>query len=299
VETWIDNAVLGDAAGSAADSGLDGHGCETRCSHRDSGSRPGRGSVGGDRPLLFVLHLILLLFIPTLTPTLHAQDGRKTARAVRVSEGSIRVDGHLDDQAWREAPPITEFVQKEPAEGVRPTEEMDVRIVYDDGAIYIGARMHNRKQTPIQAPLGRRDAVNQAEYLLVHLDTFFDRRTAYAFGVTASGVRIDRYYPQDNEDNFDDGFDPVWEARTSVENQAWTAELWIPFSQLRFNDQGQQTWGLNLERSTPTLNEMDYWVAVPRTERVWASAFGDLRGIEGVRPTARIEVVPYVVQPAR
>src|SRR5688572_21966868 len=221
-----------------------------------------------------------------------AQDEeRRQATAVRVSEGSIRLDGQLDDPAWSTARPITQFVQKEPVEGAPPTEEMNVRIVYDNDAVYIGARMYNRGLRAIQAPLGRRDGVDQAEYLLVHLDTFLDRRTAYAFGVTAAGVRIDRYYPQDSEDDFDDGFDPVWEARTSVENQAWTAELWIPFSQLRFNDQGQQTWGLNLERSTPTLNEMDYWVAVPRTERVWASAFGDLRGIEGVRPTARIEVV--------
>lgn len=237
---------------------------------------------------------ILFLSIPTLSATLEAQDGRKQATAVQISEGSIRVDGHLNDAAWSQAQPITDFVQKEPTEGARPTEEMDVRIVYDDGAVYIGARMYNRGQTPIQAPLGRRDAVNQAEYLLIHLDTFFDRRTAYAFGVTASGVRIDRFYPQDSENNFDEGFDPVWEVRTAFENQAWTAELWIPFSQLRFNDQEQQAWGLNLQRSTPTLDEMDYWVAVPRTERVWASAFGDLRGMEGIRPTARIEVLPYV-----
>jgi hypothetical protein len=126
------------------------------------------------------------------------------------------------------------------------------------------------------------------------LDTFYDRRTAYAFGVTASGVRIDRYYPQDNENDFDEGFDPVWEARTNIGDETWTAELWIPFSQLRFNDQDEQTWGLNLQRFTPTLNEMDYWVAVPRTQRVWASSFGDLRGIEDVRPSARIEVLPYV-----
>ena len=190
--------------------------------------------------------------------------------------------------------PITDFVQKEPDEGAAPNEDMDVRIVYDNDAIYIGARMYNRERAAIQAPLGRRDAVAQAEYLLVHLDTFYDRRTSYAFGVTAAGVRIDRYYPQDNENNFDEGFDPIWQARTAIQDQAWTAELWIPFSQLRFNHREQQIWGLNLQRFTPTLNEMDYWVAVPRTERVWTSRFGDLQGIEGIRPSARVEVVPYV-----
>ena len=238
--------------------------------------------------------LSALLIVPMLNPVLCAQDDRKQAHATRISEGSVRLDGVLDDQVWRESVPITDFIQKEPNEGGPPTEKMEVRIVYDDSAVYIGARMYNRERTPIQAPLGRRDVVDQAEYVLVHLDTFYDRRTSYAFGVTAAGVRIDRYYPQDRETNFDAGFDPVWQARMNIEDDAWTAELWIPFSQLRFNDRDLQVWGLNIQRATPNLNEMNYWVAVPRTERVWASRFGDLRGIEGIRSTARIEVLPYV-----
>jgi hypothetical protein len=220
---------------------------------------------------------------------------RKQAQAVRVADGSIRLDGRLDDEAWRHAVPVTDFVQKEPNEGVPPTEETEVRIVYDDTALYVGARMHDRGHAGIQAPLGRRDDVeDQAEFFLVAFDTFQDRLTAYGFGVTATGVRIDRYYRRDDEANLDEGFDPVWQARTAQESDGWTAELWIPFSQLRFNERPAQVWGMNLQRSTPTLNEMDYWVPVPRTERGWASRFGDLRGIEGVRPTKRIEVLPYI-----
>ena len=97
--------------------------------------------------------------------------------------------------------------------------------------------MYSRDPSTIQAPLGRRDLVSQAEHIFVSLDTYSDRRTAYTFGVTASGVRLDRYHPRDDEDFFDVGFDPVWEAQTSIDARGWTAELWIPFSQLRFNDQ--------------------------------------------------------------
>lgn len=248
------------------------------------------------------VNLCAVSFLLLLTSALGAQDRndgasgeRKQATAVRVADGAIRIDGRLDDDAWRQAVPITNFTQKEPNEGVPPTEEMEVRIVYDNSAIYIGARMYNRAQVAIQAPLGRRDNVeDQAEYVLVSLDTFRDRLTAYGFGVSATGVRIDRYFRQDDETNFDEGFDPVWEAKTDIEEQSWTAELWIPFSQLRFNEQAEQVWGLNMQRSTPTINEVDYWVPVPRTERGWASRFGDLRGIEAVRPTKRIEVLPYV-----
>jgi hypothetical protein len=239
---------------------------------------------------VIICALWILLLFPSGLP---AQV--KQAQAVRVTGGAVRIDGLLDDVPWNQAVPIQDFIQKEPNEGLPPTERTEVRILYDDSALYIGARMYSRERGGIQAPLGRRDGVEDlAEYLMVSLDTFHDRLTAYSFGVTATGVRLDRYYPQDDEGRFDEGFDPVWQARTNIEEESWTAELWIPFSQLRFNDQAEQVWGLNLQRFTPTLNEMDYWIPVPRTETAWASRFGGLRGIEGIRPTKRIEALPYV-----
>jgi hypothetical protein len=114
------------------------------------------------------------------------------------------------------------------------------------------------------------------------------------FGVTAAGVRIDRYHSSDQEDSFDSGFDPVWKAETNVLADQWTAELWIPFSQLRFNPRTDLTWGLNLYRFRPTLDEADYWILIPRTVRAWASRFGDVSGINGVVPPRRIEALPYV-----
>jgi len=218
---------------------------------------------------------------------------RKQATATRVPNGSIRVDGRLDDEAWEKASPITDFIQKEPTEGAAPTDAMDVRIVYDDDVLYVGARMFS-KDGRIQAPLGRRDNIDQAEHILVSFDTFLDRRTAFVYGVTAAGVRIDRYHSADQEDSFDSGYDPVWRAETNVAGDQWTAELWIPFSQLRFNPQSALTWGLNLYRFRPTLDEADYWILIPRTVRAWSSRFGDISGINGVVPPRRIEASPYV-----
>ncbi len=200
--------------------------------------------------------------------------GRKQATALRIANGAVRVDGRLEEDTWRAATPITDFVQKEPTEGAQPTDPMEVRFAYDDSALYIGARMVSREGRGIQAPLGRRDNVEQAEYILVAFDTFLDRRTAVAFGVTASGVRVDRLHSSDSEESFDAGFDPVWEARTAVSADEWTAELWIPFSQLRFNRQSRQVWGLNIHRFRPTLDEDDYWILIPRTQRAWSSRFG-------------------------
>lgn len=220
---------------------------------------------------------------------------RKQAHATRLPSEAIRFDGRLDDQIWLTATPITDFVQAEPVEGAEPSDPMEVRFLYDETALWVGARMRRSPGAPpIQAPMSRRDDGAQAEYLQVELDTYLDRRTAYMFGVTAAGVRLDHFHPTDNETDFDDQFDPVWEAKTANDGDGWTAELWMPFSQLRFNNQPERIWGLNVKRWRPELNEEDYWVVVGRTERGWASRFGDLRGIDGVRPRTRLEILPYV-----
>jgi hypothetical protein len=221
---------------------------------------------------------------------------RKRASATRVDNGTIRVDGHLDEAVWVRAPAITDFIQKEPVQGASPTDDMEVRFAYDGGAFYVGARMWARNARGIQAPLSRRDVSDQAEYILIALDTFLDRRTSFVLGVTASGVRLDRYHGTDAEDAFDTGYDVVWGARTSIDEAGWSAEMWVPFTQLRFNPEEALTWGLNIQRFRPTLNEEDTWVLIPRTVRAWASRFGDLQGVSDVTPARRVELLPYVAE---
>jgi hypothetical protein len=224
---------------------------------------------------------------------------RKQASAVRVPARAIQVDGRLDDEAWRLVPGLTEFTQKEPSQGAAPSDRMDVRFAYDDDALYVGARMYARDPAAIQAPLSRRDVGHQSEHLLVSLDTYLDRRTAYTFGVTASGVRLDHYHRGDNETDIDASFDPVWQAEAVIDAEGWTAEMRIPFTQLRFNDRARQVWGLNVDHWIPSRNEDVYWVVVPKDEVAWASRFGDLVGIEGIHPRRRLELVPYAASGAR
>ncbi len=249
------------------------------------------------RGLISFFSLVAALSIPSPAFGQDApSNGRKEAHAVRVTGGSIDVDGRLDDAAWRSAQPVSDFVQREPVEGAAATDRMDVRFAYDDTGLYVGARMYSTG--PIQAPMGRRDEGDQSEYLGVFLDTYLDRRTAYAFGVTAAGVRLDEYFPNDNGRG-DDSFDPVWQARTSRDADGWTAELWIPFSQLRFTARSPQVWGLNIKRWVPSRNEEVHWQLLGRTEQRLASRFGDLHGIDGIRPSRRIELLPYMASDSR
>ena len=221
--------------------------------------------------------------------------GRKQATAVRVPTASVRVDGRLDDEGWTLASPVRDFLQVEPVEGATPTDPMEVRFLYDEDALFVGARMFARDPSGIQAPMSRRDeGTGQAEHVFVSLDTYLDRRTAYTFGVTAAGARFDHYHADDDRSNTDPGFDPVWEARVGVDEDGWIAELRIPFNQLRFTSTDAQVWGLNIYRLVPGRNEEVYWSLLPRTEEVWASRFGELHGIVGIRPTSRLELLPYV-----
>ena len=131
----------------------------------------------------------IVLLVALAVPDAHAQQAdaiqarlgfRKAARAVEVNGERIRLDGRLDEPVWAEAAPIDDFVQKEPIEGVLPTERTEVRFVYDERALYVGARMYTSGgRSEIQAPLGRRDDNRLAESILLSLDTFLDRRTAY------------------------------------------------------------------------------------------------------------------------
>ena len=223
----------------------------------------------------------------------------KQVRAVRLQGAAITVDGKLDDAAWAHAVWIRDFVQRLPHEGAPPSDSMRLAILYDDDALYVGARIFSRDPSKIQAPLSRRDNPYQAEHLWVSFDSYHDRRTAYSFGITASGVRFDWYHASDNQDVVDRGFDPVWEAKATIDGLGWTAEMRIPFSQLRFTDQPVQVWGFNADHWNPATSEDVFWIAVPRDRTGWSSFMGELVGIEGIKPTRRLELMPYAAADSR
>ena len=217
----------------------------------------------------------------------------KQVRARRLEGDGVKVDGRLDEPAWQRAAWISDFTQKIPHEGAPPTDSMRIAILYDGDALYVGARMHSKDPTKIQAPLSRRDNTAQAEHLWVSFDTYHDRRTAYSFGVTASGVRMDWYHGTDNETDIDPGFDPVWEGKAVIDSLGWTTEMRIPFSQLRFTDLPAQVWGFNADHWNPATSEDVFWIPVPSNRTGWSSYMGELVGIEGIKPTRRLELTPY------
>jgi hypothetical protein len=201
------------------------------------------------------------------------------------------IDGRIDDEAWTTAPVISLFVQRDPDEGAPASESTEVRIAYDDEALYVAARMHDRGT--VTSRLGRRDMANTtSDWFRVSLDSYYDRRTAFRFEVNPAGVRRDSAIAGGAAEG-DLAWDAVWDAAASVDDQGWTAEMRVPFSQLRFTAGDEQVWGLQLERLIDRRQELSMFSFTPKSEQGGVPAYGDLAGLRGLRPGRKLELLPY------
>lgn len=245
-----------------------------------------------------MLRPIAILFLLLSALPASAERSSMTANAARIEPHAVELDGRLDDPVWIDAPFVKGFTQRDPAEGDPSQERTEISFLYDDEFLYVGARLYKRNPDDIRATVSRRDRSGNSERIIVTLDTYNNRRTSYSFCVTASGVRVDYYHPRDSEGNREYSYDPVWEASTEQSEHGWTAEMKIPFSQLRFQDVDEQVWGLNINRWTPSINEDSYWIYIPKEETGWSSRFGTLQGLSGIRPSRRIELQPYFASDA-
>jgi hypothetical protein len=221
----------------------------------------------------------------------------KTLGAMALEPGeSVKVDGRLDEAFWTRASFTSDFTQRDPDPGAPPTERTEVAFVYTESALYVGARMYAEDPSEIRAILSRRDDSGDSERITVDIDGYQNRRTYFSFAVTAAGTRLDWYTGRD-EDDFrqrDYSYNPVWEANAVIDSLGWTAELEIPFSQIRFNQGDTFAFGVNINRYIPSKGEDVFWIAVPKDEAGWPSWFGDLEGIQAIHTRRPVELVPYV-----
>ncbi len=204
----------------------------------------------------------------------------------------IELDGKLNEPSWKDVYAISRFVQRDPKEGSEASEKTLVDVQYDDDAIYIGARMYDSDPAKIEARLGRKDGVLSSDSFYVYIDPFHDKRTGYYFGINAAGTHYDGTLMNDSWN--DSSWDGVWEGKASIDEKGWTAEIRVPYSQLRFKKNNQYVWGINFKREISRKNEIDYLVYTPKNGSGFVSRFPDLVGIEKIEPKQSIEVIPYV-----
>jgi len=213
-----------------------------------------------------------------------------SVRAARAP-AEIALDGVLSEAGWAAAVPVSAFTQREPDEGAPATERTEVRVLYDDDALYVGARLFDRHPDSVRAQLARRDRVSNSDRFLVFLDCYHDRRTGFFFGINAAGTLYDGTLFNDDWES--DTWDGVWEGTATRDSLGWSAELRIPYSQLRFQKQKTMRWAINFKREIARRNERDYLVPTPSNGSGFVSRFVDLVGIEQVSPPPRLELLPY------
>jgi hypothetical protein len=211
--------------------------------------------------------------------------------AVRIQDGAPEIDGFLGDEAWESAPVASDFIQMEPGEGDPASERTEVRILYGPAALYIAFRAFDSEPDLIAAQLTRRDADSYSDAVHVIIDSYFDRRTAFHFGVNPVGVKLDLYRFDDTEE--DTSWDAVWDVATRIDDQGWTAEFRIPYSQLRFGNHDNQTWGINFAREIARRNETSTWAPIRQSDAAVVSKSGELRGLRDLGRPSRMELRPF------
>jgi hypothetical protein len=213
-----------------------------------------------------------------------------SVQAMRVAHAPA-IDGHLTDESWGLAKPATGFTQRDPDEGQAATERTEVRVLYDDQAIFIGIRMFDREASLISQRLSSRDGDADADWVSVYLDPMHDHKTGVQFRVSASNVQADNVIFNDQWD--DSTWDAVWQSATAVDADGWSAEIRIPLSQLRFTSADRQTWGINVARFIRRKNETSWLELTRKTESGLASRMAHLQGLDGINPRRHLELAPY------
>ena len=241
------------------------------------------------RYLVLVLLLYSSLAFAGVVEDIHLPKVKKVV-AVRLSE-TIELDGVLHEHVWHNGNGIEEFRQLEPHEGGEPSEPTLVHVAYDDEALYIGARLYDSAPDSIIALLGRRDVDLSSDLFAVFIDPYHDRRSGFYFGVNAAGTRYDGTLY--NDEWRDDSWDGVWESRISRDDEGWSAEIRIPFSQLRFKESAD-TWGINFRRDIQRKKEEVYLAYTPKNSSGFVSRFVDLVGVQDINPPNHFELMPYV-----
>ena len=248
---------------------------------------------------------LLTAFLAALpSPTLAAQqplprrDSVAAARTVPVAN-AVRadvppaIDGREDDAVWRAAPAMSDFLEFQPTEGKAPRFRTEFKAAYDDRNLYVFVRAFDPHPDSIMTALTRRDIRGPSDQLKLMIDSYHDRRSGFEFAVNPLGVKRD--YAMYNDNSEDDSWDGVWDVGTRIDSVGWTAEFRIPFSQLRYANRPDHTFGFAVWRDIERYKERTSWPLYKSSQSGISSQLGELADIRDIAPFHRLEVAPFTV----
>lgn len=231
--------------------------------------------------------LCTVLFVITIT--VYAQ--KKTYTSQRIIETAPRIDGIIDETVWDQVEWAGDFVQNEPHAGAPASQKTEFKVVYDDDNIYFAIRCHDTAPDSIVRRMSRRDG-DEGDWVKITIDSYHDLLTAFSFGVSAAGVKIDEAVT--GGANWDTSWDPIWDVKTGIDDKGWTVEARIPISQLRFSKKEEYVWGLELGRRLYRKEELSLWQFISPTAPAHVHLFGELHGIKNIKPKKQKDLTPYI-----
>jgi hypothetical protein len=245
-----------------------------------------------------------LIVIVVVTESIAQEKVEKVVHAVRIEPNETpKIDGKLDDECWKKADKMADFIQFEPTLGEKPNEPTNVCILYDKEKLYVGFECIKNDSSRILGSQTKRDSeFFHDDFVEIFLDTYHDHRNCYSFAINCIGTQSDRRIA--NEGSMGGGgpmedrskaWDCAWEAKSFKTDKGWTAEMAVPFSELRFNKKGDGTWGINFWRGNQEFSERDTWANVG-DRQLCVSRFGCLEGlsVKDLVATRKLKLKPYV-----
>ncbi|MCW3070647.1 MAG: carbohydrate binding family 9 protein [Bacteroidetes bacterium] len=232
----------------------------------------------------FLLSLLCLLTVASTAADKKQLTAKRTSTAPKI-------DGVLNEEAWQTAEPAGDFVQRAPKPGQPSKFTSEVKILYDDVAIYVGAMLYDSNPDSILHELSQRDNEANADAFGLFLDTYNDDINAYGFFVTAAGVQLDARYSSQGQDL---NWNAVWQSQVRITDKGWVVEFRIPYSALRFPNVAEQKFGLNIIRKVRRTREDAFWNEIKPEADGLVNQSGDLNGISDIKSPLRLSVTPYV-----
>lgn len=221
-----------------------------------------------------------------------AQQTKKSVNAIRAPK-SPSIDGILDEPFWQDADIAKDFVMFQPGEGDKEPENRrtEVKIAYDNEAIYFGAILYDPEPDKIPMQFGGRDEIRNVDFFLISLNPFNDYQNDYEFVVMSTNAQADaKVFPSGREDF---GWNAVWDSEVKVNNDNWVVEIKIPYSELRFANLPIQTWGVNFHRKMSNLNEQYVWNYINKSKGEISQYAGTITNLENISPPIRLSFYPY------
>ena len=215
-----------------------------------------------------------------------------------LTDTPITVDGMLDEAIWQTVQPITEFVQRLPQDGGIPSEESEMRILYDNNHLYFGFTFFDSEPEKVRATiLNRGGWLHRDDKLEIALDTYLDRRNAYLFELNPLGTQDDALITDENRPSQDEwAWDGVYISEGRVTDFGWVLEVAIPWNTLRFPNKDELTMGLAVKRYINRKNESVIWphIGLEYSSDVYqVSQYANLTGLKNIKRGNDIKIKPF------